>query len=139
MATLSWQAGNASGAFIAGLVVQGIMTVNNSDYGPTNWQGTLFVFATALLVRIVNTFFMRWIPLLQNLLMALHVSAFSAVFIVLWVGAPHNSASDVFTTFTNEGGWRSNGLSLMIGQITAIYGLVGRCLRSYVRQHVAWS
>lgn len=63
--------------------------------------------------------------MLQNALTWIHVLAFLAIIIVLWTKAPLNSASDVFTTFTNEGGWSSTGLSLMIGQITAIYALVG--------------
>jgi len=125
-AVLSWQAGNASGAFIAGTVIQAIMTVNNPSYQPTNWQGTSFVFATVRLVWLVNTFFIRWLPMLQNMLMWLHVSAFVAIITVLWVKAPHSRAAGVFATFSNEGGWKSAGLSLMIGQITAIYALVGK-------------
>ena len=125
MATLSWQAGNASGAFIAGTVIQAIMTVDNPNYEPTNWQGTLFVFATVLLVWVINTFLIRWLPMLQNMLMWLHISAFVAIITVLWTKAPQNQAADVFTKFSNERGWQSVGLSLMIGQITAIYALVG--------------
>lgn len=125
MSTLSWQAGNASGAFIAGTVIQAILTVNYPDYNPTNWQGTLFVFTTVLLVWVVNTYLIGVVPMLQNALTWIHVLAFLAIIIVLWTKAPLNSASDVFTTFTNEGGWSSTGLSLMIGQITAIYALVG--------------
>ena len=105
------------------------MTVNYPDYNPTNWQGTLFVFATVLLVWIVNTYLIGIVPFLQNALMWTHVLAFLAIILVLWTKATLNSASDVFTKFTNEGGWSSSGLSLMIGQITAIYDLVGKYSR----------
>ena len=105
------------------------MTVNYPDYNPTNWQGTLFVFATVLLVWIVNTYLIGIVPFLQNALMWTHVLAFLAIILVLWTKAPLNSASDVFTKFTKEGGWSSTGLSLMIGQITAIYALVGKYSR----------
>jgi choline transport protein len=43
---------------------------------------------------------------------------------MLWVLAPRNPASVVFTTFTNGGGWSSMGLSLMVGQITALYACI---------------
>lgn len=126
MAVLSWQAGNSSGAFIAGTVIQAIATVNNSDYQAANWQGTLIVFATLLLIWVINVFLIKWLPLLQNMFMWIHVSAFIAIITVLSVKAPHSTAGEVFTTFANGGGWESVGLSLMIGQITAIYALVGR-------------
>jgi amino acid transporter len=102
------------------------LTVNYPDYNPTNRQGTLFVFATVLLIWVVNTYLIGIVPFLQNVFMWTHVLAFLAIVIVLWTKAPLNSASDVFTKFTNEGGWSSTGLSLMIGQITAIYALVGQ-------------
>ncbi len=128
MAVLSWQAGNASGAFIAGTVIQAIATVNNPTYQAANWQGTLIVFATVLLVWLINVFLIKWLPLIQNMLMWVYVSAFIAIITVLWVKAPLNTAAEVFTTFANGGGWESVGLSLMIGQITAIYALVGKSI-----------
>lgn len=64
-------------------------------------------------------------PRLQNGLMVLHVLAFIAVVVTLWCLAPHRTARDVFTSFTNNGDWNSLGLSMMIGQISAIYCVLG--------------
>jgi len=125
MSTLSWQAGNASGSFLTGTIIQALLIVNYPDYNPTNWQGTLFVFAMVLIVYVVNIWGAQLWPKIQNGLMVMHVMAFLVVIIVLWVMAPHQPASNVFTGFTNEGGWNSMGLSLMVGQITAIYALLG--------------
>ena len=90
-------------------------------------------------------------PLIQNALMVFHVVFFLVVIIVLWVMAPHQSAKAVFTEFNNEGGWSSMGLSVMVGQITAIYSLLGesmtyftdnlltkirvRCYSTYIRRN----
>lgn len=41
--------------------------------------------------------------------------------ISLCVYAPHNDALVVLTSFTNNGGWPSMALSVMIGQSTALY------------------
>lgn len=57
--------------------------------------------------------------------MVLHVLAFFAVVTTLWCLAPHRTARDVFTTLSNTGGWSSTGLSLMVGQISAIYSILG--------------
>ena len=125
MSTLSWQAGNASGSFLTGTIVQALLVVNYPDYTPTAWQGTLFVFAMVLVLFIVNIWGAPIWAVIQNGLMVLHILFFLVVIIVLWVMAPHQSAKAVFTSFTNEGGWSSMGLSVMVGQITAIYSLLG--------------
>jgi hypothetical protein len=43
---------------------------------------------------------------------------------MFWVLAPRNTASVVFTQFTDGGGWPSMGLALMVGQITALYACI---------------
>src|SRR5687767_5485114 len=48
MSTISWQAGTASGPFLVGTMIQAQIQINYPDYGPTNWQGTLFVFAITI-------------------------------------------------------------------------------------------
>lgn len=125
MSVLSWQAGAASGSFLSGTIIQALIGVNYPDYSPTHWQGTLFVFAMALLLYVANIWGWKLVPVVQNPLLVLHVACFLAVVIVLWVMAPHQPASAVFTGFTNEGGWSSMGVSLMVGQITAIYASLG--------------
>lgn len=129
MSTLSWQAGNASGSFLTGTMIQSLLIINYPDtYNPQPYQGTLLVFAMVLVLYIVNIWGASWWPKIQNGLMILHILGFLIVIIVLWVCAPHQSAKAVFTGFTNEGGWSSMGLSIMVGQITAIYALLGEFL-----------
>ena len=122
MATLSWQAGTASGSFLTGTIIQSLIGYNNPDYEPTNWQGTLFVFAMVLVLYLFNVFFSKQMPGLQNFLLVTHTLGFCAVVIVLWIMSPKQSASAVFTEFNNDGGWSSIGLALVIGQISAIFG-----------------
>ena len=43
---------------------------------------------------------------------------------ILWALGPRNSADQVFLEFTNLGGWSSIGLSVMVGQISAIWALI---------------
>lgn len=124
MAALSWQAGFASGPFLVGTIIQALLTVNDLSYEPRNWQGTLFVFAVVLLIFILNVWAANAMPFIINLLFFAHVFGFLAIIVILWVRSPHNTADVVFTQFSNEGGWNSMGLSLMVGQISAIYGLI---------------
>ncbi|EHY58649.1 hypothetical protein HRR83_007371 [Exophiala dermatitidis] len=122
MSTLSWQAGTASGSFLTGTIIQALIQINNPDYEPKAWQGTLLVFAMVLVLWFANTYGARDLPLVQNVLLIVHVFAFLATIIVLWVMAPRNSAEVAFTQFTNNGGWSTMGLALMVGQISVIYG-----------------
>ena len=128
MSVLSWQAGNASGSFLTGTIIQALLTVNYPDYEPKPYQGTLFVFACVLLIFFVNFYGAHIWPHLQNGLMVLHVLGFLITIIVLWVCAPHRTPRDVWLVFTSEGGWPTIGLSLMCGQITAVYSLLGNIL-----------
>lgn len=128
MSTLAWQAGNASGSFLTGSLVQALIVVNYPDYEAKPYQGTLLVFANVVLLYVINIWGATIWPKLQNGLLVLHFLCFLAVFIVLWVAAPHQSAKAVFTEFSQEGGWSSMGLALMVGQITAIYSLLGKIL-----------
>jgi amino acid transporter len=38
---------------------------------------------------------------------------------------PHENAKEVFTTFINNGGWDSQGLSFCIGMMGTVYAFVG--------------
>lgn len=121
MSTLSWQGGVASGSFLIGTVIQGLITLNHPSYVRENWHGTLLVFAVTLIVFSINIWGAKALPLFQNLLLVLHVFGFTALVITLWVVGRVQPASAVFTLFENRGGWSSIGLSLMVGQINAVY------------------
>ncbi|KMP00312.1 GABA permease [Coccidioides immitis RMSCC 2394] len=122
MSVLAWQAGAAAGPFLAGTLIQGLIILHRPSYEPARWQGTLLVCAMAFCIYVVNVWFARAMPMIQNILLVLHVLGFLIVIIVLWAMAPRNSPRTVFTAFTDRGGWSTIGLSLMVGQITAIYG-----------------
>ncbi|XPS71073.1 hypothetical protein M3J09_003258 [Ascochyta lentis] len=151
MSTLSWQAGNAADCFLTGTIAQALLVVNDPEYEPQRWHGTLFVFAMVchrktrqqkvtdgqiFLVYALNTWGHDLWPRVQNGLMILHVLAFLAVVITLWCLAPHRTPRDVFTKLTNNGGWSSTGLSLMVGQISAIYSILGSDATAHMAEEV---
>jgi choline transport protein len=133
LSTLSWQAGAAAGSYLGGTIIQALITVNNPDYHPESWQGTLLVLAMALVLFCANIGGARALPTVQNILLIVHVFSFFAIIFVIWFLAPLNSAEVVFTQFRNTGGWPSMGVSLMAGQISAIYGLICRTTRIRTR------
>ncbi len=131
MSVLSWQAGTASGSFLTGTIIQGLIAVNNPNYSGKRWQGTLLVFAMVTFIYACNIFGAKGLPMIQNLLLVVHVFGFLVVVIVLWVLAPRQSAAAVFSDFSNLGGWSSVGLALMVGQISAIYGSICKLIQTW--------
>lgn len=92
------------------------MVQNNQDYQPAGWQGTLLFWAVLLLCVAINTFLGSVFPVLEVLILILHVLAFFAIIIPLVYFAPQrNTASSVFTTFLNNGAWKTQALSFFIG------------------------
>lgn len=122
---MAWQAGNAIGVFLTGTLLQVVILENNPNYAFPAWQGSLFVIACILLVGLINVFGAKLIPKLQNLIFALHVMAYVAFIVPIWVNAPKATAKQVFASFENRGGWSTLGLGVLAGQLSGIYTQVG--------------
>lgn len=122
MSVLAWQAGAASGSFLTGTIIQGLISIRDPNYQAKNWQGTLFVWAMIAVIYLFNVYAASWMPRIQNLLLALHLMCWVIVVVTLFAMTPHQPAKVVFTEFYNGGGWPTIGVSLMVGQISAIYG-----------------
>ena len=136
MSALSWQAGNASGSFLTGNMIQALMILKDPNYPAPYWQGTLLAWSMVLVLFLANTLGAKWAPIVQNSVLGVHVIFFIAVIAVIWARAPLNSAEVVFTQFTNGGNWSSIGVSLMIGQITAIYSSIGSDAAAHMSEEI---
>lgn len=74
---------------------------------------------------LINTWGAKHLPLVEGVILIFHVFGFATVLIVLWVLSPRNTAREVFSSFENSGGWSTTALSMLVGQVTSIYGLIG--------------
>jgi len=88
---------------------------NNPSYVPQNWHETLLFWAILMVSVTINTIFSGALPIIEVMILILHVFGFFATIIPLVWLAPHGSAADVFTTFTNGGGWSTQALSFFVG------------------------
>ncbi|EFX03461.1 amino acid permease [Grosmannia clavigera kw1407] len=125
VAVLGWQTGLASLAFLAGTMIQGLLVLTQPDYVFENWHGTLLVIAITAFCIIFNTFLAGRLPMVEGMVLVVHVLGFFAVLIPLWVLAPRSTAGDVFGTFANLGGWSSTGLAFFVGLLSPVYTLIG--------------
>ncbi len=106
-------------------MIQGLLVLNNPDYVFEAWQGTLLVIAITAFCIVFNTFLAKKLPMVEGLILIIHVIGFFAVLVPLWLLAPRADPGEVFTEFINLGGWSTNGLSFMVGLLAPVYTLIG--------------
>ena len=128
-----WQIGTATCAFLGGSIIQGLIIMNYPDsYVPTSWQGTLLFYAIIALALFVNIFLAGILPKIETAILLIHILGFFCILIPLVYLAPHHSASDVFQSFYNGGGWPTNGLSFFVGTTTPMFAFVGIDAASHI-------
>lgn len=112
-------------AFLAGTIIQGLIVLNDVNYVFQSWHGTLLVIAITTFSIFFNTFLAKKLPMVEALILILHIVGLFAIIIPLWVLAPRASAYDVFTQFNDAGGWNSYGTSTLVGFSTTITAMIG--------------
>lgn len=125
LCVLGWQVGTAAVAFLAGQQIEGLIILNNDSYTHHRWHTTLLVIAIVTFSQLFNTFFAHQLPIVEAVILILHMFGFFAILIPLWVMGQRGNAHDVFFTFTDGGGWGSTGLSCLVGLLSPIFSFVG--------------
>ena len=110
---------------MAGSQIQGLIALNKPDYTFEPWHGTLLVFAVSAFNVIFNTFLVKKLPLIEAVVLVVHIFGFFAVLVVLWVTGPIGDAYTTFTTFNDYGGWNNLGLATLSGLVAVILPLLG--------------
>lgn len=122
---IGWQGAIVGLSFVAGTIVQGLITLSNPSYEPQQWHGTLLVIAAVAIAISVNVFLSKVLPMAEIPILILHVVGLFAIIIPLLVMAPKNDARTALLTVTNGGGWSTTGTSFMIGLLTALSSMMG--------------
>lgn len=98
----------AIGCFLAATEIQGLVVLNNPTYVYERWHGTLMTIAVILFVAIFNTFLAKHLPLVEGLVLCLHIGGFIAIIVPLWALGPRGNSHDIWTVFEDGGGWGSS-------------------------------
>lgn len=120
-----WQALVASGGYLVGTQIQGLVILNRQDYNATGWQGTLLYWAAILIAVVFNTVISSALPKIEGLILLIHTLGFVAIMIPIVDLAPRAAAEEVFTTFLNEGNWSTQGLSFFVGISGVAFAFLG--------------
>ena len=120
-----WQASVASGGYLSGTLIQGMIVLNYPNYNFQQWHGTLLLWAVILIAVFINTVVSSLLPMLEAIILIIHVLGFFAILIPLVYMGSAGSASSVFTSFINDGGWSTQGLSFFVGLIGNVFAFLG--------------
>lgn len=115
----------ASAAFAAGLQTQALIILNDDSYIPARWQGLLLYWAILVYAAAINIWGSRLLPTANLLSGVLHITGFLAILIVLGVMSPKNNTDFVFFEVSNSSGWTNDGVSWLVGLLSAVYPLLG--------------
>ena len=91
------------------------------------------MWASIVLALGVNLIGGKFLPRLENLVLILHLLGFLAILIPLTYMSDHKTAKEVFTTWTNEGGWSSNGIVFFLGMQGGVFAFAGGDAAVHVR------
>lgn len=126
LCVLGWQVSCASAAYTTATQLQGLIVLKCPEtYTYEYWHGTLMTIAFAAFSVVFNTLFARKLPLLEGIVLVIHICAFVAFLITLWVLAPISDAKTVFTQFNDGGGWGNLGVSTLVGITGSTLPLIG--------------
>jgi MFS superfamily sulfate permease-like transporter len=115
LGVLGWQTAAATVSYLAGKTIQGMIKLNNPDYTLKAWHGTLLIWSVLAICWVFNTLFSRNLPLIEGVIVILHVAGFFAVIIPLWIMGDRSAASGVFTSFQDNMMWGNLPLAVIIG------------------------
>ncbi|KAL8978516.1 MAG: hypothetical protein Q9205_005912 [Flavoplaca limonia] len=136
LCVLGWQAGTASGCYLAATEIQALFILNNPGYVPERWHGTLLAIALVCVSLFINTVLAKVLPAIQATILVLHVCGFIAILVPLWVLSPHAPAGRVFTEFNDGGDWRSKGLATLVGILSPFVSLIGPDAAVHISEEV---
>ncbi|RMX95130.1 hypothetical protein D0867_13605 [Hortaea werneckii] len=118
--SLGWQTFLCGVSFQVASLVLGLAVLGNADYNMQPWHTTLLTIGIAGSCSLFNVSFADRLPLVETVMLVLHVLGVFAICIPLWILAPKSSASETIVNFTSNGGWQDLGLASTIGIVPMI-------------------
>ena len=138
LTSLAWIATVAIETLFAGTIIQGILVLDYPDYDDKMWQGTLLTWAVIMVCIFINVVIPSWLPRFEVFILVFHLTGFVAIVATLWAMTPeYSSATDVWATSLNKGGWPTQGLSYCVGFLGNVATFVGADASVHLAEEVS--
>ncbi|KAJ4982842.1 amino acid permease [Stagonosporopsis vannaccii] len=125
LGVLGWQTAAGFVTYLTGKQILALIIMWNPSYIPQAWHGMLIVWAILAICLFFNIFCAKKLPLIEGIIVILHLAGFFAVIIPLWVMGDRSPSGDVFTNFEDSMMWGSVPLATMVGLTGAAGCFVG--------------
>lgn len=127
LALTGWQALVASGGYVTGTMMQGLILLTHPEYGTAmqNWHGTLLFWGVVLLGFGINSALGSLLAKFEGLVLVVHLLGFFAIMLPLALLSEHGDSAAVFNNFYNLGDWQTQGLSFCIGLLGNVFAFLG--------------
>lgn len=127
LVTLSWITFLAACAVIIGNTIKFCILIYhpNSTAANSQWLPTIIALIFLIGGAFFNIHLARKFPLIEGIMLCIHLAGWAAVIVTLWVTSPRGNAHEVIFTFSNPGGWENAGVASLIGVLTPWSSLVG--------------
>lgn len=125
MGVLGWQTAAGFVTYLTGKQISALIILWNPSYAPQPWHGMLIVWAILVVCLFFNIFCAKKLPLIEGIIVILHLAGFFAVIIPLWVMGDRSPSGAVFTAFEDNMMWGSVPLATMVGLTGAAGVFVG--------------
>jgi len=79
LSAIGWQVYLAGVCFMVSGIIQGMIALNDESYVPQRWHGTLITIAIIFNAIMFNTFLAVKLPLIEGILLGLHVCGVFAI------------------------------------------------------------
>ncbi|KAK3642941.1 hypothetical protein LTR56_010538 [Elasticomyces elasticus] len=125
LCALGWQSAMPLISYTAAQQVIALIATCQPDFVWKGWQGALLTIAFVLFAILFNMFAINKMPLIEGLVVTIHLFGFFAFVVIFWVLGPREPASRVFTEFQDQNGWGSYGLATLVAVVGPSAALIG--------------
>ncbi|GAT21225.1 choline transport protein [Aspergillus luchuensis] len=112
--------------YLAASVLQSTIAMNIPSYDPKGWHITLIMWAILLICTVLNTWLGMILPVIEVLILLVHVLGFFAVLVPLVYLGPKADPRSIFTVSFDYGGWGDLTLATFIGLKGTVAAFVGK-------------
>lgn len=136
LSSVSWQSFLAADALFAAQLIFSLVSLQYPEFEVQNWHEALTAMLVAILWTAINAFGASKLATIEAMFATLHVVGFFVVLITLAVTGEKQTGHAVFLEFYDGGGYPTMGLTMMAGQVAAMWNVLGADSVAHISEEV---
>lgn len=95
--------------------------LNHPEHPTHRWNVSINFWILLGVCSLINTLGVRLLPLLESTMFLMYIFGFFGILIPLIYLGPQGTVHDIFGTFLQDAGWKSKGVTLLVGSTTTMF------------------